>query len=640
MKYLLSIFLFLILACFSYADDQARIDYFFIFNGGMFIHDDGKAIEDFRHFTLPETKTYSDKIQIADVTPDGDMVCVLRGIKDEDDKIDLVRITSDMKIIPLFSILKREELDNGRKKDRTFGDVDYDISNEKTVFTVIERTSQKPGVAETNVEYLSGLYQIPVNGGACILVNEYNGIIEDICAGGGKIGIVEKVTSGGEEKTDLYISTTAEQTGFNLLQITSGSVVSADLSPDGKELLVVEKISSGSKPYKLSRILLDGKGGIEKTLIKEWGEDAMEIGHRYSIDGKHILFSQNRLMHWGENRITFIMSDAESYPLVRDDFASQYKPVNKPKNAGEIERITITPRITSGNKEEKTTYTIAGTKVDSAPAFLRTDENGNGFLLNDKLEKIDEFQSGEFENAIKGIFIDNDKWVALTELTLGERLISFETIKYGNVYEKVIGGEPVNHDLHLAWNIGGHLVGLRIPDKEIFIGGDKNYIHMILHYPFKANYPVTKFITPFYRLNRESWMIERSYDFGDYKTESHYFVRSASDDSGNLYLLDSLNSRILKYDINLKQSEIGWLPDNIPPLALPSDMLIKGDKIWVNDPLNQRIVIFTLDGAPIKEIDLDIPSGSSDCSRFLYIDDKGFSLINLDNLNITEIGMP
>ena len=635
----LSIFFILGLAVTVNAQEVPRIDYFFNFDGGIFVHEQGRPIEDFRYSAIPESKTYSGNIQLADITPEGDMLCVLRGVNENDDKIDLLKITRDLKATPLFTITGRKDLPDEEKIDRAFGDVDYDPSTGKAFFSVIERKSKGSGLQSLNAQYSSRIYRVSFKGGACELIANCDEQIVDISSGGGLVGILKKVPGNNIKTNELEILFAGEKAWTPMTLDKAQNILSADLSPDGKSILILEVKSPALKKNMLKKYSLSEKKLVELETVKELDSGETGNDYRYTIDGRCITWSQKRINPWGENRLTFLMApDKIVYPLVRDDFAGKYSPIPTPKNKNiELKIITTAYQSFDKSVDYPGTLSIAGTKAGAQPVFIGENADHTVKIFQGDARVIDQVEIGTFPNGARGFYYADERWFACPELELGERLLSFETIPYGKIYEKAIGAAPVNYDIHLSWNVGGRMIGLRIPEKEIFTGGDNSYLHLVLKYPFLGTYPVSEFVTPFYLLSLNDWIIDRPGYFGSYKTENHYFEKSASDEKGNLYLLDSLNSRILKWDARHKRHVLGWLPDGFAPLAYPTDMFIKGNEIWVNDPLNNRIMVFTLDGIPSKAIIVDTKSGQLDSTRFATVHDKDFSLINLSEKKVWEI---
>jgi TolB protein len=131
---------------------------------------------------------------------------------------------------------------------------------------------------------------IPANGGAITnLTNEFWGAylptytpdgshITDVSSQAGFIGVVRIMNSDGSHQKQL---TRPDLEGFP-----------ADISPDGRFILVIDHESTPVTPYAVFRMNLDG---TQLTKISDPGKGYYDIPGTYSPDGTQIVFASNRL---------------------------------------------------------------------------------------------------------------------------------------------------------------------------------------------------------------------------------------------------------------------------------------------------------------------------------------------------------
>jgi hypothetical protein len=623
MRIFFTLCIFLLVTVSVSSQEETRFDYFFIQDGGVFFHKTQQPLEKFEFFKIPEIEPYSNYIQTADMSSDGTLIAVLKGDEKNEMRYDLVQISQDNSITPLFGLTKREELPDGKKIDRFFGQVDIDHSTGSVTFAVIERTS-KLGEAQA-AEYLSKVYQLPLVGGVCNLVGQFQGTILDVAAGGRKIAIL--LETPGNEMNTFFLKENETQDwrkialNFNCRQI--------DFSNTGSEILILMNPPDSKILSKLMSMKVTQDFTADPRTITESKESDTIYASQFSIDGKYIQFRQNRICPWGKTPVNFIALDNKIMPFARADLAIEPPPF-KPDKIKDIELSEKTiecPLATQATIED----VFAKHRLipnDSGPVRM-AEFSGNSI----KISGSDPGETASYNvkpesGAPHGLALGDSRLLSISELDLGERLISFESIPYGVIDEIPSGGESISHEIHLAWNIGGKMLGIKIPEKNMIVGADSGKLHVILKYPYKGVFPASKEITPFYFLMKDGWIIEHPAYLG--KTETiQYITRSFEDKSGNLYLLDSLNSNIVIYNKErANRIHIGLLPEKLPLLAYPTDMILKDNTLYVLDPLNNRIVSFSLEGIPLEIIHLNTEGQSLDNTRFLRFDEKIISLID------------
>ena len=609
-------------------DKKTAYDYFFLNGGGVFIHNENDPKGAFSYFEIPPIEPYSYSIDQGDMTRDGVLIAVMKGDADHESRVDLVRIDPNLKLTPMFALMKREKLDGGLKIDRSFGDIDIDSSTNKVVFSVNERLS-KVGVTG-QAEYASKIYRIPLGGGGCETIGEFNAVCENLTAGGGLVALIKPSENEDSFSNLLAIlppgKSTWSETGVQALDLKS-----IDLSENGKSMILLGKSQFGDNQNKLIRANIMESDGLQIDLLEEFSGNEQRSDYRFTISGDSLIFAKHVTTPWGKTKLNFLdPEDNSPYPLVRFDYAAKFSPLKSRKiDESKIERIKATStgvvkRIATNGK-----LTRCGTKSNSESIFVDV-ANDKVVLFDQELNKISEFPV-DSQNNLYGIYWEDGSLYTVAQLELGDRLLSFESITYGKLIEHSSDGNIENHDIHLAWNIGGKMLGIKIPDRWMFVGGSDTDIYMVLKYPPGGAFPVSKTVTPFYILNRDTWMIEHPKYLPKAKRTRQYIVRAFEDEKGNLYMLDSLNSIVLKYGSNdKKKSEIGWLPDSLPQLAHPSDFALYSDNLYILDPVNNRIVVFTVGGKPSKLIELDTDFEIIDGAKFGRIGENGFSLVNPD----------
>ncbi|MFH1515990.1 MAG: hypothetical protein ABIG42_11090 [bacterium] len=612
-------------------DEKTMFDYFFLHGGGVFVHNENEPKEAFSYFAIPPIEPYSYSIDTGDMTRDGVLIAVMKGDAKHESRVDLVRIDPDLKLTPLFALIKREKLDDGLKIDRLFGDIDIDPSTKKVVFSVNERLS-KVGVTE-QAEYSSRIYQIPLRGGACETIGEFSSICEDLAAGGGIVAVI-KPSNLGDSFSNLMAILYPGKSAWVETGVQQLSIKSVDLSENGKSMILLGKAQHGDNQHKLIRANITESNGLEVELLEEFAENEERADFRYTLSGESIMFRKNVTTPWGKTWLNFLYLEGNPpYPLVRFDYAAEFSPLKSRKiNESKIEHIKA---ILAGDVKRINTsghLIQCGTKSNSESIFVDVDnDNYKVMLFDHELNKLSEYQV-DSQNNLHGIFWEDGTLYTVAQLDLGERLLSFESITYGKLIEQSSDGNTETHDLRLAWNIGGKMLGIEIPDRWMFIGGSDTDIYLVLKYPPGGAFPISKTVTPFYFLNRDDWMIGHPKYLPKAKKNRQYIVRAFEDDKGNLFMLDSLNSLVVKYNASdKKRSEIGWLPDSMPQLANPADFSIFDEIIHILDPINKRIVAYTIDGIPVKIIEIDSGNVNVENSKFGSIQENGFSLVNLDS---------
>ena len=625
----IAVLVFFMFFGYATADETPDYDYFFLFNGGVFIHETGEPLEAFTHFSIPPKKPYSNIVQMGDMTSDGVLIAVLKGDNEHESRIDLVRIDPDLKLTPMFALIKREKLGDGLKVDRSFGDLDIDPHANEVVFSVIERVSKIGAITEA--DYSSKIYRMPLKSGSCETIGEFDSECKAVSAGGGiaAVTILTKLLSG---QRNMIKMLPPDETAWFDINVQDLDIKSIDLSDDGRSLLLLGKAPSKRNPYKLLRIKPFGKSGVEVDMLDEFAKTDVGTDYRHALSGDSIIFHRKCDTPWGETWVNFLQnSDSALFPLVRPDLQMEYTPL-RPRKTDSIILSYALISDTVNSIQASGRIQPCGSNGDEGSVFIDIiEDNHSARVFDCAFNELKSCDIGS-ENNLHGIYYENDSLFSIAQIELGERLLSFESISYGNLMEHTPYGDTVQRDIHLAWNIGGRMLGIQIPESNMCIGGDDDNLHLVLHYPSKGMFPVSDYFTPLYMLNRDNWMIEHPRYLPKAKETSCYFVRSFEDDDGNLYLLDSLHSRIVKYSENRKKlSELGWLPENMPPLAFPTDMALHNEKLYILDPINSRVVVFTLDGKPIQDIHLDSDYASLDNTLFGKIDETGIFIVNLDD---------
>lgn len=615
----------------AFADDVSECDYFFIYNGAAFTHEMGKPVEGFEYHPVPFIKPYSNIIQIGDMTSDGSLVAVLKGDKEHLSRFDLVIISPDLKLSPLFALIKREKLPDGYKVDRSFGSVDIDPQTKKVVFSVIERTS-KIG-ATTEADYLSKIYRIPLRGGSCETIGEFKSQCVTVTAGGGIVAItIPAELPNGIGIVNMIKMLPENSSNWVDINIQDLDMKSIDLSDDGKSLLLLGKAPNGIYPFKLLEISALGKTGNVVDMLDEFTQTEVGSDYRYTLSGDSIIYRRKCAAAWGDTWVNFLYdSEIGTFPLVRSDLCFEYTPL-KSRRAGEIEFSLAGISLPIKSIDAKGRIQQCGSSSDNISIFVDiNDENKTLRVLDSKFVELKSCEINSNDN-LHGTYFNNGDFFSIAQIELGEKLLSFESISYGKLIVNTPDNKIIERDIHLAWNIGGRMLGIEIPENNMCIGGDKDNLHLVLYYPSHGIFPVSDYVTPLYFLRRDNWMIEHPLFLPKAKESSCYFVRGFDDSDGNLYLLDSLNSVIVKYTENRKKRlEYGWLPDSLPSLSFPSDMALIDNNIHVLDPLNSRVVIYNLDGEPVKIIILDAFHTLLDNTRLGDIDENGLSIIDIEN---------
>ncbi len=627
--YHIAVFIFFMFFGYAAADETPDYDYFFLFNGGVFIHESGQPYEAFTHFSIPPKKPYSNIVQMGDMTSDGVLIAVLKGDNEHGSRIDLVRIDPDLKMTPMFSLIKREKLAEGMKVDRSFGDVDIDPHSNVVVFSVIERVS-KIG-ATTEADYSSRIYRVPLKGGSCETIGEFDSECKAVSAGGGIAAVTIPTERSARQRNKIKMLPSDETTWLDI-NVQDLDIKSIDLSDDGKSLILLGKAPSRRNPYKLERIKTFSKSGVEVDLLDEFAQTDVGTDYRHTLSGDSIIFRRKCDAPWGKTWINFLQnSDSALFPLVRPDMQMEYTPL-KSRKTDEIVHSYALISDSANSIQANGKIQQCGSNSDEGSLFIDIiDETHSARIFDSAFNELKSCDIGS-ENNLHGIYYENDSLYSIAQIELGEKLLSFESIAYGKLMEHSPYGDTIQRDIHLAWNIGGRMLGIEIPENNMCIGGDDNNLHLVLHYPSKGIFPVSDYFTPLYMLNRDNWMIEHPMYLPKANQTSCYFVRSFDDDDGNLYILDSLHSRIVKYSENRKKLwELGWLPENMPPLAFPTDMALHNGNLYILDPINSRVVVFTLDGKPIQDIYLDSDHASLDNTLFGRIDETSISIVNLDD---------
>ena len=629
----IAILIFFMIFGFTAADETPNYDYFFLFDGGVFIHETGQPYEAFTHFSIPPKMPYSNIVQMGDMTSDGVLIAVLKGDNEHESRIDLVRIDPDLKLTPMFALIKREKLADGLKVDRFFGNLDIDPQDNAVIFSVIERFS-KIG-ATTEADYSSKVYRVPLKGGSCETIGEFDSECKAVSAGGGiaAVTIPTELPSG---QLDMIKMLPPDETAWLDINVQDLDIKSIDLSDDGKSLILLGKAPSKRNPYKLLRIKTFGESGVEVDMLDEFSQTDVGNDYRHSLSGDSIIFRRKCDTPWGETWVNFLLnSDSVLFPLVRSDLQMEYTPLKSSKTDEIVHSLALISD-TANSIQANGKIQRCGSNGDEGSLFIDIiDESLSARVLDCAFNELKSCDIGS-DNNLHGIYYENESLFSIAQIELGERLLSFESISYGKLIEHTSSNDTVQYDIHLAWNIGGRMLGIVIPENNMCIGGDDDNLHLVLHYPSKGVFPVSDYFTPLYMLNRDNWMIEHPRYLPKANETSCYFVRSFEDDDGNLYLLDSLHSRIVKYSANRKKlSELGWLPENMPPLAFPTDMALHNDNLYILDPINSRVVVFTLDGKPIQDIYLDSDHASLDNTLLGKIDETGISIVNLDD----KVGM-
>jgi hypothetical protein len=635
MRFLIAVFI--LMTCLIYpagAADEINLDYYFLYNGGVFFHRTGQPVDAFEHFAIPITAPYTNAVYAGDMALDGSFIGVLRGDESNKDRYDLVRIDTDLKFTPLFGLITRESLGENEKVNRSFGSVDIDLSNQTAVFSVNERIASISNPLES--KYSSNIYRIPIKGGIVEKIGSFPTTVKDISSGGGLvIAIFATDDSGIGTSLKTLPSSSTEWVEMGIPNLDARSV---DISPDGSSALLMGKPGSSKDMIQVVEIKSFGKSDFKVELLEEMNEDEAGTFYKYTLDGKSILFKRKRSTPWGDMWINYLKTGNGTWALVRDDFGFSFNPVKTKK----IPESNIAKLTAALDKNEpigtQGKLSLCGTKSGQISVISNINpEDGSAEILN--------FEGGEKKllcpqsasDKILGLYLDDKSTVLVENLELGERLISFESIPYGKATEIDSENISTQHEIHLSWNIGGKMVGIEVPEDSMCIGGDDESLHLILKSSHKGMFSPSTDVTPFYMLERSNWMLEHPRYLGDVKTTSGFFVRSFTDEAKNLYLLDSLSSRIIKYGSERKnKTEIGWLPDGIPSLAYPTDMALYENHLYVLDSMLNRIVVFNTDGDPLSIINLDTNHYVCGDLKFLEISKERVRIVDLKSQRLVE----
>lgn len=605
------------------ANSQSVINYYFTHDGGVFVHSGDDDISAFRYREIPIEKPYSGTAHFIDMTRDGTIVAVLRGDFDNPNRSDLVKFDRNNQMTPLFGVITREELDNDMRIDRQFGGVSIDHAKGNIVFTVHEMISRRGTTQDAS--YLSKIYRLPVIGGICENLGQVDNLIMDITAENGRVYGLLQIDRGKRRSNRVYFMD--ENQEWSLME-TRYEIEEIDSAPSSDRILMKIHNHQSDSSGKLIETRADQIGSTEYTVIKEYTDSSSTGAFRYSLDGSGILYKQTHQSPWGDSRINFILSESGITPLVRADLALTYSPIKAKKiDASSIDIKTA--RLLSSNQTEHIgNFHICAHDGTGSMLYAIHDNSDKSIILLDS-ELNDKMKYPSDKSKHHGIYLKDDRIHTITSLDLGEQLISFESIPYGEIDIIDADGGVENHNIHLAWNIGGRMLGITIPEKNMFIGSDRENIHLTLRYPFRGAFPTSDYITPVYLMSLDEWMIEHPAFLGRINEMTQYIVRSFEDKSGNLYMLDSLGSEIIRLDSSRKKiTKLGWLPDLYPPLAHPTDMALIDGVLNVLDPVNSRIVRFTTDSTPIEIIHLDADAVDIDNTRFLEIDIDAIAILH------------
>lgn len=630
----------ILMTCMIYpagAVDDTSLDYYFLYDGGVFIHRTGQPIDAFEHFSIPITEPYTNAVNIGDMAVDGTFIGALRGDESYKDRYDLVRIDPDLKFTPLFGLITRETPTESEQIYRSFGSVDIDHSTQTVVFSVNERISSTSNPLESSNS--SNIYRMPFKGGIVDKIGSFPTTVIDVSAGGGLvIALLSKDASnfGTPLKTLPSGKKDWEETDIQDLDVRS-----VDISPDGSSVLLMGKPGFGRDILQVVEIRSFGKPDFKDELVEELLENEAGTFYKYSLDGKSILYKRKRSTPFGDIWINYIKTENATWALARDDFGFSFNPVKKRK----IIESNITQLTAVRDKNElidtQDRLSLCGTKSGeiSVVCEIKPDDNSAEILNFDGGEnKVLTPQS--VSDRVLGVFTDKKSTVFIENLELGERLLSFESIPYGKLTEIDSENISTSHEIHLAWNIGGKMIGIEVPQDSMCIGGDEESLHLILKSGHKGMFAPSVKVTPFYFLDRSTWMLEHPRYLGDAKTASGYFVRSFTDEKKNLYILDSLNSRIIKYGPERKsKSEIGWLPEGIPSMAYPTDMALFEGNLYILDPLLNRIVTFNSDGDPLSIISLDTIHYVCGDLKFLDISAERIRIVDFTSKRLIEFNV-